>query len=58
MHHLEQLAGDSIVWLITPDSYFLNGRFVHANWDVDELKPKKDKILKNPKIYTICLISW
>jgi hypothetical protein len=44
--------------LITPDSHFLNGRFVHANWDVDELKAKKDKILKNPKIYTIGLISW
>jgi len=36
----------------------LNGRFVHANWDVDELRAKEDEILKDPEMYTIGLIGW
>jgi hypothetical protein len=58
VHHIEQLAGDFIVWSIRLDGHFLNGRFVHANWDVDELKAKKDEILKNPEMYTMGLIGW
>jgi hypothetical protein len=54
----EQLPGNFIVWLLSPGAHFLNGRFVHANWDVDELKAKEEEILKDPDMYTIGLIGW
>ncbi|KAH3981259.1 hypothetical protein HBI24_079850 [Parastagonospora nodorum] len=54
----ETLAGDFIVWSLSPEARFLNGRFVHANWDVDELKEKKEEILKTPEMYTIGLVGW
>lgn len=58
MQFAEQLSGDFVVWSLSPSAQFLNGRFVHANWDVDELKAKKDEILANPETYTIGLIGW
>jgi hypothetical protein len=47
-----------VVWSLSPEARFLNGRFVHANWDVDELKERKEEILKNPEMYTIGLVGW
>lgn len=36
-----------MVWLCTPDANFLKGRFVYANWDVDELKEQKEEIIRD-----------
>jgi NAD(P)-dependent dehydrogenase (short-subunit alcohol dehydrogenase family) len=45
------------VWLAGPDSGFLNGRFLWANWDVDELIALKDRLVKDPTFLTIGLIQ-
>ena len=36
-----ELAGDFAVWLASPEADFLHGRFVQAQWDVDELRTGK-----------------
>ena len=41
-----ELPGSYCVWLSTPDADFLKGRFVYVNWDVNELKAKKEKIVR------------
>ncbi|KAJ5190952.1 uncharacterized protein N7498_009937 [Penicillium cinerascens] len=38
------LPAEFMVWLTSPEATFLNGRCAWANWDVDELKAKADKI--------------
>ncbi|KAF4434873.1 peroxisomal short-chain alcohol dehydrogenase [Fusarium acutatum] len=42
----ENLPGHFSVWAATPEASFLHGRFVWANWDVDELKtgPVREQI--------------
>jgi hypothetical protein len=32
------LPGNFAVWAASPEATFLHGRFVWANWDVEELK--------------------
>jgi hypothetical protein len=32
------LPADFAVWLASPEAAFLKGKFVYANWDVEELK--------------------
>lgn len=44
------------LWLAGPQSRFLNGRFVWANWDVDELIELKPKIEANKSLLTIGLV--
>ncbi|KAE9405852.1 short-chain dehydrogenase/reductase [Gymnopus androsaceus JB14] len=39
------LPADFAVWASSPDASWLHGRFVHAHWDVDELKADRE-ILK------------
>lgn len=39
-----ELPGDFMVWLTSKEASFLNGRYVWANWDVDELKAKAEEI--------------
>ncbi|KAH0555674.1 hypothetical protein GP486_006382 [Trichoglossum hirsutum] len=34
----ENLPGHFAIWAASPDAAFLHGRFVWANWDVDELR--------------------
>lgn len=43
---IENLPGHFSVWAATPEARFLHGRFVWANWDVDELKtgPVREQI--------------
>ncbi|KAF2742651.1 NAD(P)-binding protein [Sporormia fimetaria CBS 119925] len=38
------LPADFQVWLASPEGEFLKGKFVWANWDVDELKARKGEI--------------
>lgn len=38
------LPADFMVWLTSNTASFLNGRFVYANWDVEELKARAEEI--------------
>jgi NAD(P)-dependent dehydrogenase (short-subunit alcohol dehydrogenase family) len=40
------LAANFILWVTSLEVDFLKGRFVWVNWDVDELKAKKNEILQ------------
>jgi NAD(P)-dependent dehydrogenase (short-subunit alcohol dehydrogenase family) len=51
------LPGQFAVWLASPEADFLNGRFVWAEWDVDELLEVKDKIMEDPYFLKISLIQ-
>jgi hypothetical protein len=48
-------SADFCVWLACPEATFLHGRFVWANWDVDELKAEKEEIERNPLLLTMGL---
>jgi len=51
-----QIPGDFAVWLASPEAEFLNGRFVWAEWDVDDLLTLKEKVAKNPNFLTTGLV--
>ncbi|KAJ5930087.1 hypothetical protein N7466_005580 [Penicillium verhagenii] len=40
-----ELVGGAAVWLSSGDKRFLSGRYVSANWDVEELESRKDEIV-------------
>ncbi|CAI6335586.1 unnamed protein product [Periconia digitata] len=44
-------------WLASPEARFLNGRFVWANWDVDELLARKEEIEKSEDLKVSC-VGW
>lgn len=33
-----------MVWTCSPEAKFLKGKYVFANWDVDEMKAKAEEI--------------
>ncbi|KAL7916833.1 hypothetical protein GGI35DRAFT_49849 [Trichoderma velutinum] len=39
------LVGEFISWLVSEEAAFLAGRFVWVNWDIDELREKKEEIV-------------
>ncbi|KAI1375880.1 NAD(P)-binding protein [Hypoxylon crocopeplum] len=41
-----QLPGDSLAWLAKEHRPWLSGRYISANWDMEELVAKKDEIVK------------
>jgi hypothetical protein len=47
-----------MVWLSSPEAVFLKGRFVWANWDIDELKAKAEEFKNNPSLLTTGLLGW
>lgn len=51
------LPADFAVWVVSPEASFLNGKFVWAHWDVDDLKAIKDKIVGTEK-FTLGLQGW
>ena len=51
------LPADFITWLSSDEAVFLSGRFVNANWDVDELLELKEKLQRDPKFLTINLVD-
>ena len=51
------LPGQFAVWLASPEAGFLNGRFVWAEWDVDELIQVEEKILEDPYFLKISLVQ-
>ena len=52
-----KLPGDFAVWLAGPEADFLNGRFVWAQWDVDELIALKEKLASDPVLLTTALVK-
>lgn len=40
------LPADFSVWAASPEASWLHGRFVWANWDVDELKANPEVLKK------------
>lgn len=44
------------LWLAGPESGFLNGRYVWAHWDIDELIALKERLAKDPAFLTIGLV--
>lgn len=52
-----KLSGQFAVWLASPEAGFVNGRFVWAQWDVDELVEIRDKIKSDEKFLKFSLIQ-
>lgn len=52
-----ELPGHFLVWLASPEGDFLKGKYLWSNWDVDELKARKDEILAANKLAT-GLVGW
>ena len=44
------LCGGFIVWYTKSQRSWLNGRYLSANWDVDELEARKDEIVNEGKL--------
>jgi NAD(P)-dependent dehydrogenase (short-subunit alcohol dehydrogenase family) len=42
-----ELTGDFVVWSASSEAEFLKGRFAWVNWDVEELKAKKEEIISD-----------
>nr|WAU16871.1 BTG11 [Cercospora sp. JNU001] len=49
------LPGDFAVWLAGSQSDFLHGRFVWANWDVEEMMTLKERLLRDRSFLTVGL---
>ncbi|MCJ1340091.1 hypothetical protein MMC09_005385 [Bachmanniomyces sp. S44760] len=47
-----KLTGEFFAWLSTDEADFLSGRFVWAEWDIEELKAKKEEILEKDLLLT------
>ncbi|RFU80350.1 nadp-binding [Trichoderma arundinaceum] len=45
-----ELAGGCAVWLATKEAAFLNGRYMSANWSVEELVRRSSEITKENKL--------
>ncbi|RFU82086.1 short chain dehydrogenase [Trichoderma arundinaceum] len=52
-----ELSGDFGVWAVSDEATFLKGKMAWVNWDVDELKAKKDEIA-NSGLLTVALEGW
>lgn len=55
--HLVSLPASFHVWLASPEARFLKGKFLWANWDVDELKARA-KAIESSAILSIGLNGW
>lgn len=55
--HSVSLPAHFNVWLASPESRFLNGKFLWTNWDVDELKAQAKEIEETDK-YTIKMVGY
>ncbi|KEF58141.1 uncharacterized protein A1O9_06065 [Exophiala aquamarina CBS 119918] len=53
-----ELPGNLMVWLSSPEAVFLKGRFLWANWDVEELKQRSKEFQENPLLLTLGLTGW
>ncbi|KAF7561181.1 hypothetical protein G7046_g2945 [Stylonectria norvegica] len=46
------LSADFVNWAVSSEARFLNGRFVFANWDVEDLKALEPELAKDPMRFT------
>jgi NAD(P)-dependent dehydrogenase (short-subunit alcohol dehydrogenase family) len=54
-----ELSANFMVWLASPESEFLkSGRFLWANWDVEELIARKAEIEADPLLFRITIGGW
>ncbi|KAI9788355.1 MAG: hypothetical protein M1816_006958 [Peltula sp. TS41687] len=50
-----ELPGAFSVWLASGHADFLKGKYIWANWDVDELKQREKEITADPSMLSLCL---
>jgi hypothetical protein len=43
-------VADTIVWLTQEKQAWLNGRYISANWDMEELSSRKQQIVDGDKL--------
>lgn len=57
-----ELPGHFCAWLASPEASFLRGKYVWVNWDIDELKARKEEILSTDlldiKLGGVSFIGW
>ncbi|KAK0658096.1 hypothetical protein B0T16DRAFT_363431 [Cercophora newfieldiana] len=51
------LPASFALWLASPEARFLKGKYLWANWDIDELKARKDE-LQASRHLNIDLVGW
>ncbi|KAI9810259.1 MAG: hypothetical protein M1827_006393 [Pycnora praestabilis] len=49
-HDTPELVGSTGVWLATEKAKFLSGKYISANWSVDDLMARKDEIISEGKL--------
>jgi len=54
---LVSLPASFHLWLASPEARFLKGKYLWANWDVDELKAQAKEIEGSSKL-NIGIIGW
>ena len=54
---LVSLPASFNVWLASPEARFLKGKFLWANWDVDELKARAKELETSTQL-SIGLVGW
>ncbi len=52
-----QLPAHFFVWGTSPEGAFLRGKWVYANWDVEQLKTRAHEIQTMP-ILTANILGW
>lgn len=46
-----------MVWLVSPEAAFLKGKYVWANWDVEEMKARSEAIASS-NLLKMTLEGW
>lgn len=54
---LADLAGHFVNWVSSAEGEFLKGKYLWVNWDVDELKARKEE-LRAPRKLLTGLVGW
>jgi hypothetical protein len=54
---LVSLPASFTLWLASPEARFLKGKYLWANWDVDELKARSTEIASTTEL-NIGLVGW
>ena len=50
LHDSPGLCGAFLIWLVKEQREWLSGRYMSANWDVEELEAKKEEIIREDKL--------
>jgi hypothetical protein len=46
-----------VAWVASPEGEFLKGKYLWVNWDVDELKARREELSAPTKLVT-GLVGW